>query len=119
MKLMKKITSVISLVAILMVVLTFSGCGNEKQKEEKYTLVGSWKLEADTDLVYIYTFNDDGTGSYSYYGSELSFSYKDRGDKVSITFQGNTVESEFEYRIEGDSLIIKDGFGNDLTYKRQ
>ena len=49
----------------------------------------------------------------------MKFTYEDDGKKVSILYNGNTVASDFEYRIEGDKLIIKDSFGKDVEYKRK
>ena len=99
---------VLYVVAILFVSIFLVGCG---KKEEKITLVGSW----DYSGLYTYVFNADGTGSYA--GS--NFTYTTDGDKLSITYEGNTVPFETTYKIDGNKLIIKDSFDNDVTYTRK
>ena len=98
-----------SLVVISLVicsVFALTGCG----KSEK-GLVGSWAHDK-----YVYTFNADKTGTYDALGNKMEFTYEDKGDKVSILYKGNTNASEFEYKIDGNKLIIKDSFGSDVEY---
>lgn len=90
-------------------VLSLTGCG----KDEK-TLVGSWKHGS-----YVYTFKEDKTGTYNAGGTEMEFTYKDDGKKVSILYKGNTSPLELEYKIEGKKLTIKDSFGSDVEYERK
>ena len=90
-------------------VFIFTGC---EKKSSKSPLIGSWKHSSG----YIYTFNGDKTGNYSYNGKAMEFTYEDKDGKVSILYTGNTDASEYEYKIEGKKLIIKDSFGNDVEY---
>lgn len=94
--------------------VTLAGCGSSK--EDSKSLIGSWKHETSD---YTYKFNDDKTGSYSYGNTEMKFTYEDKGDKVSILYDGNNVASTFEYKIEGKKLLIKDSFGSDVVYIRK
>ena len=119
MKTMKKLLSIVSLFAIVMTALTLTGCGKNEKKDEKPSIVGEWKVESEDNYDFRYIFNEDGTGRYVYPGSELRFTYEDKGDRIVIVFDGNTVESEFEYRIEDNTLIIKDSFGQDVRYNKQ
>ncbi len=119
MKNMKKILSIVSIVAVVMAALTLTGCGKNDNKNKQPSIVGEWKLESEDKQDYRYKFNEDGTGKYIYTSSELPFTYEDKGDKVVILFEGNTVTTELEYRIEDNILIIKDVFGNDVRYNRQ
>lgn len=117
---MKKIISIVSIIAIIIVALTFTGCGRNKSEEEKkVSIVGTWKIEAEVDLDYKYVFNEDGTGAYQYNGAELKFTYEDNGNSIKIMFDGSPVASEVEYKIEGDILTIKDSFDKDVKYKKQ
>ena len=99
------------LLVLLVIVSVFFLVGCEK-KESKPTLVGSWEHKSG----YTYTFNEDGTGKYSYDSRFMEFTYKDKGNEVEILYTGNTNSSTFEYKIEGKKLIIKDSFGTDVEY---
>jgi len=115
---MKKIISIMSMFAIITCALMLTGCKKEK-KEEKISVVGTWVIESEANLNYKYTFNADGTGDYEFYGTSLPFKYEDKGDKLVITFKDNDVASEYKYRIEGNTIIIKDGSGKDVRYNKQ
>jgi len=98
----------------LITVITLAGCGS---KNKDKGLVGSWEYKDASG--YVYTFNEDKTGSYTAFGTEMKFTYEDKGTEVSILYDGNTMESTFEYKIEGNQLTIKDSFGNDVIYVRK
>ena len=49
----------------------------------------------------------------------MEFTYKDNGKAVEILYTGNTDASTYEYKIDGDMLIIKDSLGNDVKYKKK
>lgn len=111
-----KITLIITM--LLSAVLVLAGCG-EKKEDKKNTvnpIVGSWKYESGD---YTYTFNEDGTGDYSFSSAKMEFTYKTEGNKLSITYKGNTTAFETEYSINGDTLNVKDSFGKDTLYKKQ
>ena len=96
-------------VALLLVgVLTLFGCS------KKEGLVGKWAHGS-----YVYTFNEDKTCSYEAFGTKMECTYEDEGTKVSILYKGNTMASTYEYKIEDDTLTIKDSFGQDVIYKRK
>ena len=88
-----------------------SGCG---KKEDKISIVGSWKRDG-----YVYTFKKDGTGYYEASGKKMNFTYSDKEDKVSILYNGNVEASELKYHIENDKLIIKNRNGKDVEYIKQ
>lgn len=98
----------------LIAMVTLVGCDSSKNDKG---LVGSWEYKDSSG--YIYKFNDDLTGSYTAFGTEMKFTYEDKGDKVSILYDGNTMSSEFEYKIENNQLTIKDSFGSDVIYVRK
>ena len=99
----------LSLFAVFAVVVLV-GC------ESKKGLVGKWEYDGGG---YVYTFNSDGTGSYSYGSASMDFTYEDKGTEVSILYTGNTMASSYQYKIEDNVLIIKDSIGNDVKYKRK
>lgn len=82
----------------------------------KSALIGRW---VSVDLpVFAYNFLQDGVGYYSLSDGKKDFKYKDIGGAVIIHYLTDTFPSTFEYRIEGDLLVIKDSFGNDVKYER-
>lgn len=76
-------------------------------------LVGSWEYEYGE---FVYTFNTNGTGTYDAAGTVMEFTYTDHGDSVELLYTGNTLASTYGYRIEGDTLYIKDSLDNDVKY---
>ena len=49
----------------------------------------------------------------------MKCTYETDGDKISIMYEGNTVPFETTYSIDGDTLNVKDSFGEDTLYKKQ
>ena len=99
--------AIILFLAVAVVILT--GCGSKSKG-----LVGQWGYSS-----YVYTFNEDKTGSYDAFGTVMNFTYEDKGDTVSILYEGNTSPLELKYRIEKDKLIITDSFGEDVEYTKK
>ena len=83
---------------------------NDNNTDNK-TIVGDWQYE---DSIYIYHFNNDGTGTYM---STLGLTYTEKDGTVVITFDGN--DNSFEGTWQGDTLNIIDSFGEDTIYHRK
>lgn len=112
-----KITLIITM--LLSAILVLAGCTEKKDSKTASNanpIVGSWKYESGD---YTYTFKEDGTGDYSFSSTKMEFTYKTEGNKLSITYKGNTSPFETEYSIDGDTLNVKDSFGRDTLYKKQ
>ena len=86
------------------------------EANEEVTLVGQWEY---TGGGYVYTFNEDGTGTYDTGAAKLEFTYTYTDTVLSITYTGNTVPTELEYSIDGTVLNVKDSSGNDTLYNRK
>ena len=113
------ITKTLVLVLIITSVFVVTACDKEKKDNDKKDtksskIVGSWEHTG-----YTYTFNSDKTCSYKYGETEMNCTYEDDGEKVSILYDGNTVASEYEYKVEGSKLTIKDSFGDDVVYTKK
>lgn len=82
-------------------------------------LVGSWDYAELSGM--IYTFNTDGSGTYDMFGEAMHFTYEADGAVLKITYTDEGVDEpmELEYKIDGDTLNVKDSFGNDTLYKRK
>ena len=110
---MKKWMAIV--LAAMLCLCLFAGCGEDK-KDEPVTLVGTWEYK-ELDAAYI--FNEDGTGAYRFYGTELPFTYTDDGESVSILYTGNTSPNVFAYTISGKTLSIEDSFGEMVKYTKE
>lgn len=103
---MKKIL----LVLVLFITLFLVGCGAKDKG-----IVGKWKSnEGD----FVYTFNEDGSGSYEYYGAISKFTYEIEGDRITIIYTGSA-PFRTKYTLNGNKLNIIDSFGEDTIYYRK
>ena len=107
---MKKILLAVALVFTSVLLLT--GC---TEKKNTNPLVGSWEYSSS----FIYTFNEDKTGTYKAGSTNMEFTWEVDGNKLSILYKGNTTAFETEYKIENDVLTIKDSFDNDVKYSKK
>lgn len=120
----KAIKNLLIVLVIVIALFVLTGCGENNNVDEKKSnnpLVGNWKYDGELFAGYNfeYTFNDDGTGKYDAAGTIMEFTYKTQNNKISITYKGDTVSFDTDYSINGDTLTIKDSFGEDTLYKRQ
>lgn len=122
------------LLALLMVVALFAGCGDEKRSSKKDKdgkgtsvteaapadpLQGAWTYSED-GLEMTYTFNGDGTGSIDMSGINVDTTYTISGNKVSITmsFMGESETQELEFSVNGNELTLTDG-NDPLTFTKK
>lgn len=119
---MKKV--IFSMIAVVVMTLSFVSCGNsgnnggDKGGKEQ-GIVGSWYYNDNT----YYTFNADGTGSYTAFGSLFgNFTYKESDGQLVLNYENSTEPTVFNYKLEGKTLTILAGesnFGGDTAYKRK
>ena len=112
--------SIAILLILALVCLIFAACSNTKEEpvEIADAIVGDWASE-DFDGIFVYTFNEDGTGNYDAAGTDLPFTYTVDGDKLSILFDGDDISFDTTCTISGDALTIKDSLDEDVVYKRK
>lgn len=108
---MKKILLAI---AVVFSVILLTGCTGKKVDP----IVGSWKIDY-AGSKYVYTFNEDKTGTYDAAGTKMEFTWEIKEDKLSILYTGNTAPFETTYKIEGKKLTIKDSLDKDVVYEKQ
>ena len=117
---MKKV--IISVIAVVIMALTFVSCGNSSNGNKggkEQGLVGEWYYNDNT----FYTFNADGTGSYTAFGALVGdFTYTEKDGKLTLNYEGFSMPIVFNYKVEGKTLTILSGEGNigsDTEYKRK
>jgi predicted small secreted protein len=84
-------------------------------------VVGEWAYsdEGTVNSSFLYTFNADMTGSYNIIGD---FTYTDDGKTLVFTYTDSDIYTDpmdFDYRIEGDKLILIDDIGGETVYVKQ
>ena len=120
---MKKV--IFSLIAIAVMALGFVSCGNGGDKgdgkggDAKTGIVGNWYYNDNT----YYTFNEDGTGSYTAFGTLFgNFTYTEGDGTLTLSYEGTTQPSNYNIKLEGKKLTILEGadnFGGDTEYTRK
>ena len=105
------------LLVIFVSILVLTGC----KKEKDNPLVGTWDLYRDdkVDQEVYYTFEKDNKGSYTIYGGTRELTYELKDNVIVITYVGDSKSSETDYSIRDDILTIKDGFGDNITFKKR
>lgn len=110
------------MIAVVIMSFAFVSCGNNggsKGGDAAKGIVGNWYYNDNT----FYTFNEDGTGSYTAFGNLFgNFTYTEGNGKLTLTYEGATVPTVFNYKLEGKTLTILSGEGNlgsDTEYKRK
>jgi hypothetical protein len=88
----------ICLVFVLPLVL--AGCGDGGDED---ALVGIW---TDQDGVIEYEFKSDGTLVFRFMGEEEQTTYTVSDGKISVPNPETGEQTESDYRIEGDNLIL-------------
>ena len=116
---MKKV--IFSTIAVFVMALAFVSCNNGGNKDggKKQGIVGNWYYNDNT----FYTFNEDGTGSYTAFGNAAgTFTYTEGEGKLTLSYEGTTTPTVLNYKLEGETLTILAGEGNvgsDTQYKRK
>lgn len=130
---MKK--AIFSMTALVIMALAFVSCNNNggnkgdnqeqvnqeqvDQKQANQGIVGNWYYDDNT----FYTFNEDGTGSYTYSGTLFgNFTYTEGEGQISLTYEGSDMPMVFNYKVEGKKLTILSGesnIGSDTEYTRK
>ena len=119
---MNKKGIIIAIVAVIVVAAVVVACialSSKKTETSSNSIVGSWKN--DTTILgyeFVYTFNADGTGNYNAAGTDMPFTYKIDGDKISILYDGDTVSFDTTFSLNGNTLNVLDSNGNDTLYQK-
>lgn len=118
---MKKV--ILTLIALVTMTFGFVACGGNggnsgDDAKQQAGLVGNWYYNDNT----FYTFNEDGTGSYTAFGSLFgNFTYSEADGQLTLVYEGMD-PSVFNYTLEGNVLTILAGesnYGGDTPYTRK
>ena len=111
---MKSIVKKVLLVFVVVLgVFSITACEKDNSKK----IIGSW-VYVNSDS-FVYTFNENGTGTYRIEESKMKFKYEIKDNKILITYEGETKPFETEFSIKKNVLNIKDSFGKDTLYRRK
>ncbi len=99
----------LGLTLILLLIIT-TGC--------KKSIVGKWKA-IDSNKNFYYIFNKDKTCSYEMTIARLDCTYEEDESKLTILYKGNDKPTTYEYRYDGNTLIIKDDKGKDNKFTKE
>ena len=84
----------------------------KKTKARGGNITGMWTFEGG---IFVYTFNKDGSGVYTTGSEAKYFTYKTKGNKVTIKYKdGGKVT--MPYTVSGKILLFKDENGDDVPY---
>ena len=75
--------------------------------EKENSIIGKWK-SVDATSEFYYIFNEDKTCSYEMDVARLGCTYELEENKISILYKGNSDVKTFNYKIDGNSLIIQE-----------
>ena len=123
---MKKLNAVLAVLLVLFVIFSAAGCG---QKNDN-SLTGTWEYsDKDTGIVAVYVFKDDGTGTYTMKVGEeevvYEMKYEVKDGLLLVRYVNNEIFSEddvFENELsvkDSKTIIIKDSFGEEMTFIRK
>lgn len=115
------------LVLVLVVFFfTLTACGKVMKNDSK--IIGTWEYEEKDVYNAIYSFNEDGTGYFSFTivnedntkaNDTNKYTYEVKGNRVLITYEGDTNVFETEYSVKDNVLTIADIFGDEISLKRK
>ena len=104
-------------------IFTLTGCNKkEVKKEEKLDnkIIGTWKWK-DKGVSSTYVFKKNKKGSYTLtvanHSSSKDFTYKTQEGKLLIKYKNNVSESD--YKVNKETLIIKDSDEEEFKYNKQ
>jgi len=123
---MKKL--IVVLLVLIFGVTLIAGCGGDKSGSDKSgdskggtenaTLIGEWEYLS----LYIFSFNEDGTGYSSVGDMKNEFVYEEKDGKLDIgwVFSGEVyTHEEYKYSIKGQELTLEEPDGSISVYTKK
>ena len=123
---MKKVSIILAVLLVIAIAVSAAGCG----KTEGNSLTGTWEyLDKETGISAKYVLKDDGTGTYTMNttGEDVTYElkYEAKDGHLLVTYVNNEIfseddvfDSEYSFK-DAKTLIIKDSFGEELTFVKK
>ena len=123
---MKTIRAILAVLFVFAMILSLAGCGAKNET----SLPGTWEYsDTENGLGAVYVLEDDGTGTYTMITGEqevtYELKYEVKDGHLLVTFVNNEVfteddvfDNEFSFK-DSTTLIIKDSFGEEMTFVKQ
>ena len=117
---MKTIKKIIFLALAVLMLVSVTGCGNEKEVKEK--LCGEWGYIVDSingPCYKIYTFKSDDTFESEWINENVPSksssdegTYEIDGSKIVLTNKDGDIETVIEYTLENETLELVDKYSD-------
>ncbi len=130
---MKKINIVLVLLLVFALTFTLIGCGGSGDGNDAgsddISIVGVWTYsDTENGLGAVYDLKDDGTGTYTMVVGEDEVTYELKYEvsdgHLLVTYVNNETfseedvfDNEFSFQ-DADTMIVKDSFGEEMTFVR-
>lgn len=123
---MKKLSAILAVLLLFTMIFAAAGCSGKADN----SLTGIWEYsDEESGMGAVYDLKDDGTGTYTMTVGEeavtYELKYEVRNGHLLVTYVNNDIfteddvfDSEFNFK-DSNTLIIKDSFGEELTFVRQ
>jgi len=127
---MKKILILVLVLALACVFMVACGGNSGGSDASENSLTGVWKYEdTENGIGAVYDLKDDGTGTYTMIVGEeevtYELKYEVQDNHLLVTYVNNDTfteedvfDSEFSFQ-DANTLIVKDSFGEEMTFVRQ
>jgi uncharacterized protein (TIGR03066 family) len=127
---MKKILILVLVLALVCVFMVACGGNSGGGDASENSLTGVWKYEdTENGIGAVYDLKDDGTGTYTMIVGEeevtYELKYEVQDNHLLVTYVNNDTfteedvfDSEFSFQ-DANTLIVKDSFGEEMTFVRQ
>ena len=124
---MKRSKRILVLLTALVLLLSVAGCGGKKTEA---SLTGVWEYsDEETGMAATYDLKDDGTGTYTMKVGEeevvYELKYEVQDGHLLVTYVNNEIfseddvfDNEFSFQ-DDNTIIIKDSFGEEMTFVRK
>lgn len=124
---MKKLRAALAALLAFAMIFALAACGAKKNEN---SLAGTWEYtDAEYGISTVYVLKDDGTGTYTLKTEEaedtLAIKYEAKDGHLLVTYtdsedytEDDVFDSEFSFK-DANTLIIKDSFGEEMTFVRK
>ena len=127
---MKKFVILVLVLAMVCMFMAACGGSNDGGSDGDISIVGVWEYsDTENGIGAVYDLKDDGTGTYTLKVGEeeetYELKYEVSDGHLLVSYVNNEVfseddvlDSEFSFQ-DQNNMIIKDSFGEEMTFVRQ